>query len=458
MKVKVKKKDRLFGTDGIRGKVNEEKINAIMAINIAMAAGEYFYGKAGTKRPRVLIGKDTRLSGYMLEPALVAGFTSIGIDAITTGPLPTPGIAQLTNVLRCDLGVMISASHNPYQDNGIKLFNSKGYKLSDEVEFAIQKLLDKGPSLTSSENLGRARRMEDAIGRYIELIKLVLKKDENLLGMKVVLDCANGAGYKVGTEALFELGAEVISLSTSPDGTNINKNCGAMFPKKMAKKTKEEKADLGIALDGDADRVLFSDENGKLIDCDHILGVLAKDLLSQNLLKNKTVVGTLMTNIGLETYLKSLNVNLKRANVGDRYILDEMINYGYNLGGEPSGHIIISDHAKSGDGLLTAIKILSLLKKSGLKASEFLRPFKIVPYKVENVSGLKEDLLQNINIINQLKKYEQELRKDHNGRLLVRQSGTEPIIRILVECNKKNIIDNFISKITNFLVSNNKNL
>ena len=304
MRSDLKKNNRLFGTDGIRGRVNGKKINAIMAINIAMAAGEYFYGKAGTKRPRVLIGKDTRLSGYMLEPALVAGFTSLGIDAITTGPLPTPGIAQLTNVLRCDLGVMISASHNPYQDNGIKLFNSKGYKLSDEVEFEIEKLLDKGPSLAVSENLGRARRMEDAVGRYIELIKLVLKKDENLLGMRVVLDCANGAGYKVGTEALFELGAEVVSISTSPDGTNINKDCGAMFPKTMAKTTKNETADLGIALDGDADRVVFSDENGNLIDCDQILGVLAKNLLSHNLLKNDTIVGTFMTNLGLETYLK----------------------------------------------------------------------------------------------------------------------------------------------------------
>ena len=273
---------KLFGTDGIRGTVNGDKVNALMAVNIAMAAGEYFYGKAGTKRPRVLIGKDTRLSGYMLEPALVAGFTSLGIEAITTGPLPTPGVALLTNVLRCDLGVMISASHNPYQDNGIKLFNSQGYKLSDEVEHEIEKLLYKGPTLTNAKNLGRARRMEDAIGRYIELIKLILKKDENLLGMKIVLDCANGAGYKVGTEALFELGCEVVSIHKDPDGTNINENCGAMFPNEMALKTKEEKADLGIALDGDADRVVFSDENGKLIDCDQILGVLALNLYDTN--------------------------------------------------------------------------------------------------------------------------------------------------------------------------------
>ena len=323
---------KLFGTDGIRGTVNGDKVNALMAVNIAMAAGEYFYGKAGTKRPRVLIGKDTRLSGYMLEPALVAGFTSLGIEAITTGPLPTPGVALLTNVLRCDLGVMISASHNPYQDNGIKLFNSQGYKLSDEVEYEIEKLLIKGPTLTNPKNLGRARRMEDAIGRYIELIKLILKKDENLLGMKIVLDCANGAGYKVGTEALFELGCEVVSIHKDPDGTNINENCGAMFPNEMALKTKEEKADLGIALDGDADRVVFSDENGNLIDCDQILGVLALNLYNQKELKNNTVVGTIMTNIGFENFLNDNNMILKRVNVGDRYILDEMLNNNYNLG------------------------------------------------------------------------------------------------------------------------------
>ena len=410
---------KLFGTDGIRGTVNGDKVNALMAVNIAMAAGEYFYGKAGTKRPRVLIGKDTRLSGYMLEPALVAGFTSLGIEAITTGPLPTPGVALLTNVLRCDLGVMISASHNPYQDNGIKLFNSQGYKLSDEVEYEIEKLLYKGPTLTNAKNLGRARRMEDAIGRYIELIKLILKKDENLLGMKIVLDCANGAGYKVGTEALFELGCEVVSIHKDPDGTNINKNCGAMFPNEMALKTKEEKADLGIALDGDADRVVFSDENGNLIDCDQILGVLALNLYNQKELKNNTVVGTIMTNIGFENFLNDNNINLKRVNVGDRYILDEMLNNNYNLGGEPSGHVIMSDHTKSGDGLLTAIKIISLLKKSGKKASEFLRPFSITPYKIKNLKKINNYILETKSVKNTLKKIQLDLKNKHNGRLLV---------------------------------------
>ncbi|MAJ13904.1 MAG: phosphoglucosamine mutase [SAR116 cluster bacterium] len=448
-------KNKLFGTDGIRGTVNGEKVNAIMAVNIAMAAGEYFYGKGGTKRPRVLIGKDTRLSGYMLEPALVAGFTSLGIDAITTGPLPTPGIAHLTNVLRCDLGVMISASHNPYQDNGIKLFNSKGYKLSDKVESEIEKLLKKGPKLTNAKNLGRARRMEDAIGRYIELIKLVLKKDENLLGMKIVLDCANGAGYKVGTETLFELGSEVASIFTNPDGTNINDDCGAMFPDKMALKTKEEKADLGIALDGDADRVIFSDESGNLIDSDQIIGVLALNLKNNNLLKNDTVVGTVMTNIGLEVFLKQHNINLKRVNVGDRYILDEMLSNNYNLGGEPSGHIIMSDHTKSGDGLVTAIKILSLLKKSGLKASKFLRPFKITPYKIKNLKKINHDILENKKVYEELKKIEVELKRNYGGRILIRPSGTEPLIRILVECQREDIIGEYILKIENIITNEN---
>ena len=446
---------KLFGTDGIRGTVNGEKVNALMAVNIAMAAGEYFYGKAGTKRPRVLIGKDTRLSGYMLEPALVAGFTSLGIEAITTGPLPTPGVALLTNVLRCDLGVMISASHNPYQDNGIKLFNSQGYKLSDEVEHEIEKLLYKGPTLTNAKNLGRARRMEDAIGRYIELIKLILKKDENLLGMKIVLDCANGAGYKVGTEALFELGCEVVSIHKDPDGTNINENCGAMFPNEMALKTKEEKADLGIALDGDADRVVFSDENGSLIDCDQILGVLALNLYNQNELKNDTVVGTIMTNIGFENFLNDNNINLKRVNVGDRYILDEMLNNNYNLGGEPSGHVIMSDHTKSGDGLLTAIKIISLLKKSGKKASEFLRPFSITPYKIKNLKNINNYILETESLKNSLKKIQLDLKNKHNGRLLVRPSGTEPIVRILVECEYDDQIDQYISKVQDLLVKEN---
>ena len=446
--------ERLFGTDGIRGKVNGEKINALMAVNIAMAAGEYFYGKAGTKRPRVLIGKDTRLSGYMLEPALVAGFTSLGIDSITTGPLPTPGIAHLTNVLRCDLGVMISASHNPYQDNGIKLFNADGYKLSDDVENKIQSLLKKGPRLSNSENLGRARRMEDAIGRYIEFIKSILDKNEDLSGIKVVLDCANGAGYKVGPEAMFELGCDVISMSISPDGKNINDKCGAIFPKKMAEMTYKSKANIGIALDGDADRVIFSDEKGELIDGDQIIGVLANNMKTSNQLNNNTVVGTIMTNLSLEQYLNSLGINLNRVNVGDRYILDEMINNDYNLGGEPSGHVLLTNHSKTGDGLLTAIKVISLLKKSGLQASEFLRPFKMTPYKIKNINQVDNKILDNSIVKNKIKDFNKQL--SDNGRILVRPSGTEPLIRILVESKEKSLIDKYLTKVSEILDQNIK--
>ena len=278
IKTSFKSSQRLFGTDGIRGTVNEDKVTALMAVNLAMAAGEYFYGRAGTKKSRVLIGKDTRLSGYMLEPALVAGFTSVGLDSITTGPLPTPAIAHLTRVLRCDLGVMISASHNPYEDNGLKLFGADGFKLNDEVENEIQKRMSKGAVLAKSTNLGRARRMEDAIGRYSEFVKQVLPKTEDLRFMKVVLDCSNGSSYKVGPEVLFELGAESVIIGAEPNGKNINLNCGAMFPKKMAEMTKLEGADLGIALDGDADRVIFSDEKGKIIHGDQIIAVLACEM------------------------------------------------------------------------------------------------------------------------------------------------------------------------------------
>ena len=429
---------RLFGTDGIRGTVNKDKVTALMAVNLAMAAGEYFYGRAGTKRSRVLIGKDTRLSGYMLEPALVAGFTSVGLDSITTGPLPTPAIAHLTRVLRCDLGVMISASHNPYQDNGLKLFGADGFKLSDEVENEIQSRMISGPILAKSENLGRARRMEDAIGRYSEFVKQVLPKREDLTSMKVVLDCSNGASYKVGPEVLFELGADSVIIGAEPNGKNINLDCGAMYPENMAKTTKLEGAHLGIALDGDADRVIFSDENGEIINGDQIIAVLAREMQNNNELIDNQVVGTLMSNLGLENYLNKLNIELHRTNVGDRYILDKMIKSNSKLGGEPSGHILLSDFAKTGDGLLTAIKIISLLKKSGLKASEFLRPFKPIPQLLKNLKNIDKKVLLNKNVINLVEKQKQKL--GEKGRILLRPSGTEDLIRIMVECTDLNLL------------------
>ena len=444
---------RLFGTDGIRGTVNKDKVTALMAVNLAMAAGEYFYGRAGTKRSRVLIGKDTRLSGYMLEPALVAGFTSVGLDSITTGPLPTPAIAHLTRVLRCDLGVMISASHNPYQDNGLKLFGADGFKLNDEVENEIQSRMISGPILAKSENLGRARRMEDAIGRYSEFVKQVLPKREDLTSMKVVLDCSNGASYKVGPEVLFELGADSVIIGVEPNGKNINLDCGAMYPENMAKITKQEGADLGIALDGDADRVIFSDENGEIINGDQIIAVLAREMQKNNELSDNQVVGTLMSNLGLENYLNKLNIYLHRTNVGDRYILDKMIKSNSKLGGEPSGHILLSDFAKTGDGLLTAIKILSLLKKSGLKASEFLRPFNPIPQSLNNLNNIDKNVLLNQNIISLVEKQQEELGK--KGRILLRPSGTEDLIRIMVECTDLNLLKSTTEIISKAIIKEN---
>ena len=448
-------KQRLFGTDGIRGTVNKDKVTALMAVNLAMAAGAYFYGRAGTKRSRVLIGKDTRLSGYMLEPALVAGFTSVGLDSITTGPLPTPAIAHLTRVLRCDLGVMISASHNPYQDNGLKLFGSDGFKLNDEVENEIQSRMIYGPTLAKSENLGRARRMEDAIGRYSEFVKQILPKREDLSSMKVVLDCSNGASYKVGPEVLFELGAESVIIGAEPNGKNINLECGAMYPENMAKITKSEEADLGIALDGDADRVIFSDENGQIINGDQIIAVLAREMQKHGELIDNQVVGTLMSNLGLENYLNSLNIHLYRTNVGDRYILDKMIKSNSKLGGEPSGHILLTDYAKTGDGLLTAIKILSLLKKSGLKASEFLRPFKPIPQSLKNLKNIDKNILSNKNII-ALVEQQQEL-LGNKGRILLRPSGTEDLIRIMVECTDFNLKNSTTEIISKAIIEENDN-
>ena len=446
---------RLFGTDGIRGTVNKDKVTALMAVNLAMAAGGYFYGKAGTKKSRVLIGKDTRLSGYMLEPALVAGFTSVGLDSITTGPLPTPAIAHLTRVLRCDLGVMISASHNPYEDNGLKLFGADGFKLNDEVENEIQLRMANGPILAKSANLGRARRMEDAIGRYSEFVKQILPKSEDLSYMKVVLDCSNGASYKVGPEVLFELGADSIIIGAEPNGKNINLDCGAIYPENMAKITKLEGADLGIALDGDADRVIFSDENGEIINGDQIIAVLAREMQNNNELIDNQVVGTLMSNLGLENYLNKLKIHLHRTNVGDRYILDKMIKSNSKLGGEPSGHILLSDFAKTGDGLLTAIKILSLLKKSRSKASEFLRPFQPIPQSLKNLKNINKSVLLNKNIISLVEKHQEELGK--KGRILLRPSGTEDLIRVMVECTDLNLLKSTIEIISKAIIKENDN-
>ena len=348
---------------------------------------------------------------------------------------------------------MISASHNPYQDNGLKLFGADGFKLKDEVENEIQSRMISGPILAKSENLGRARRMEDAIGRYSEFVKQVLPKREDLTSMKVVLDCSNGASYKVGPEVLFELGADSVIIGVEPNGKNINLDCGAMYPENMAKITKQEGADLGIALDGDADRVIFSDENGEIINGDQIIAVLAREMQKNNELSDNQVVGTLMSNLGLENYLNKLNIYLHRTNVGDRYILDKMIKSNSKLGGEPSGHILLSDFAKTGDGLLTAIKILSLLKKSGLKASEFLRPFNPIPQSLKNLNNIDKNVLLNQNIISLVEKQQEELGK--KGRILLRPSGTEDLIRIMVECTDLNLLKTTTEIISQAIIKEN---
>ena len=443
---------KYFGTDGIRGRANTHPMTGETALKVGIAAGKYF--TRGKHLHTVVIGKDTRLSGYMLEPALVAGFTSVGLDSITTGPLPTPAIAHLTRVLRCDLGVMISASHNPYEDNGLKLFGADGFKLNDEVENEIQLRMSNGPVLAKSANIGRARRMEDAIGRYSEFVKQILPKSEDLSLMKVVLDCSNGASYKVGPEVLFELGADSVIIGAEPNGKNINLDCGAMFPEKMAKMTQLEKADLGIALDGDADRVIFSDEKGKIIHGDQIIAVLARDMIKNNQLNGNKVVGTLMSNLGLENYLNKQNIGLFRTKVGDRYILDKMIKSNCKLGGEPSGHILLSDFAKTGDGLLTAIKILSLLKKSGLKASEFLRPFTPIPQSLKNLKNVNKDILSKDKITNLIKTQQNLL--GPNGRILLRPSGTEDLVRIMVESNDEKKVKEITETLANIILKENK--
>ena len=437
---------RLFGTDGIRGTVNKDKVTALMAVNLAMAAGEFFYGRAGTKRSRVLIGKDTRLSGYMLEPALVAGFTSVGLDSITTGPLPTPAIAHLTRVLRCDLGVMISASHNPYQDNGLKLFGADGFKLNDEVENEIQSRMIKGPILAKSENLGRARRMEDAIGRYSEFVKQILPKREDLTSMKVVLDCSNGASYKVGPEVLFELGADSVIIGAEPNGKNINLDCGAMYPENMAKITKLEGAHLGIALDGDADRVIFSDENGEIINGDQIIAVLARQMQNNNELINNQVVGTLMSNLGLENYLNKLNIHLHRTNVGDRYILERMKKSKSNLGGEPSGHIILGNDATTGDGIKSALKVIECMKYYNKKLSELIADFELFPQVIKNAYVKNKTPFEKVPSI-QTKMGDVKKKLGNKGRVILRYSGTESLARVMVEGEDLELIDRLCNEI-----------
>lgn len=436
---------KLFGTDGIRGTANTEPMTAEMALKVGMAAGLHF--RRGRHRHRVLIGKDTRLSGYMLEAALTAGFISMGMDVIIVGPMPTPAVGILTRSMRCDLGVMLSASHNPYQDNGVKLFGPDGFKLSDEVEETIEAHLTNGLNryLVEPGKVGRAKRLHDVHGRYIEFVKLTFPKGLTLKGLRIVVDCANGAAYHVAPEILWELGAEVIPLSVSPDGFNINHNCGSTAPDAMCKAVQEYRADFGIAVDGDADRVLMADENGNLIDGDQVLAVIAKHWQSTGQLAKAGVVATVMSNLGLERYLQSHGMLLERTKVGDRYVVESMRRHGFNVGGEPSGHIILSDYATTGDGLIAALQVLAVIVACAGRASEVCRLFDPLPQLLKNVryrgeSPLEQDAIQHV--INLAQR-----RLGNGGRLVIRPSGTEPVIRVMAEGEDEAVVAAVVDEI-----------
>lgn len=420
---------KLFGTDGIRGTANAEPMTAETAMKVAAAAGRYF--TRGMHGGRVVIGKDTRLSGYLLEPSMTAGFISIGMDVMLIGPLPTPAIAMLTRSLRADLGVVISASHNGYADNGIKLFGPDGCKLSDDIELAIERNLDRRDGLAAPDQLGRAKRIDDAAGRYIEFVKATFPKGLRLNDMRIVIDCANGAAYKVAPTVLWELGAEVISIGVNPDGFNINKECGATHPQALQEQVRTYRADLGIALDGDADRLLMVDESGRVIDGDQVMALIARSWAESNRLRGGGVVGTVMSNLGLERCLEGLGLTLARAPVGDRYVFEMMRDRDFNVGGEQSGHVILSDYATTGDGLIAALQVLAVLVQSDRRASEACRVFEPMPQLLRNVRFNGGAPLETSGVRDAIRAAEARL--GAKGRVLVRKSGTEPMIRVMVE-------------------------
>jgi phosphoglucosamine mutase len=430
-KIKEDMTRKLFGTDGIRGAANLHPMTAEVAMKVGMAAGSYFV--RGDHRHRVVIGKDTRLSGYMIEPALVAGFTAMGMDVLLVGPMPTPAVAMLTHSMRCDLGVMISASHNPFYDNGIKLFGPDGYKLPDEVEEKLEELIESDLSAhyVAPEKLGRAKRLEDASGRYVEFAKSTFPNGLRLDGMKIVVDCANGASYKVAPEVLWELGAEVVPVGVSPNGFNINKECGSTHTETLSEQVIAHGADIGIALDGDADRVIICDETGRVIDGDQIMGLVTTHMKERGLLKGGGLVATVMSNMGLEKYLESHGLGLERTKVGDRYVMETMKKDGFNVGGEQSGHIILGDYATTGDGLVAALQVLAVIKEKGAPASEVCTLFEPYPQILKNVRYGDTFPLDQASVKDAISKGEKEL--NGSGRVLIRKSGTEPLIRVMAE-------------------------
>jgi phosphoglucosamine mutase len=436
---------KMFGTDGVRGLANKEPITPQTVLRLAMAVGQRF--RRGDHRHLVVIGKDTRLSGYMLEPALTAGFVSMGMDVVLVGPLPTPAVAVLTRSLRADLGVVISASHNPYFDNGIKLFGPDGYKLSDEEEAAIEQLMD-SPDLEPAESgdLGRARRLDDAQGRYIEYVKQTFPRGLRLDGLRIVVDCANGAAYKVAPTVLWELGADVVSIGVEPDGTNINRNCGATAPETLSERVVATGADLGLALDGDADRVIICDEHGAIVDGDQLMALIAGEWLAADRLRGGGVVATVMSNLGFERHLGGMGLDLARTAVGDRYVVEKMRQGDYNLGGEQSGHIIMSDYGTTGDGLIAALQVLAALVTRNAAASEICRVFETLPQLLRNVrfggggAPLDDKLVRDAIA-------EGESALGSGGRLVIRKSGTEPLIRVMAQGDDEALVGTVVAEI-----------
>lgn len=437
---------KYFGTDGIRGRANAHPMTAEVALRVGLAAGKLF-NTGHDRRHLVVIGKDTRLSGYTIEPALVAGFASVGMDVRTFGPVPTPGVAMLTRSMRADLGVMISASHNDYADNGIKLFGPDGYKLSDEIELKIEALMDQGldQGLAASDRLGRVKRIDDAQARYIEIAKQAFPKRLSLQGLRIAVDCANGAGYKVAPTTLYELGAEVCSVGVEPNGLNINADCGSTHPANLIEAVKRYRADIGIALDGDADRLIICDEQGRIVDGDQIMALVGLDWARRGRLSGGGVVATVMSNLGLERKLKGEGLTLERTKVGDRYVMERMRQGGFNIGGEQSGHIILHDHATTGDGLMAALQVLAVLVESGKPMSELARQFDPVPQRLENVRYTAGKPLESATVKAAIADAEAAL--NGSGRLLVRPSGTEKLIRVMAEGDDAGLVKRVVSDV-----------
>jgi phosphoglucosamine mutase len=437
---------RYFGTDGIRGRANSHPMTPEVALRVGLAAGRMFMS-SDDRRHLVVIGKDTRLSGYMIEPALVAGFASAGMDVLTFGPLPTPGVAMMTRSMRADIGVMISASHNAYLDNGIKLFGPDGYKLSDEVELKIESMMDEAldAGLAPPDQLGRVKRIDDSQARYIEIAKASFPKGLSLQGLRIAIDCANGAGYKVAPTTLYELGAEVFPVGVEPNGLNINANCGSTYPQTLAEAVKTHGAHIGIALDGDADRVIICDEKGQIVDGDQIMTMVALDWARRGLLVGGGVVATVMSNLGMERALNAAGLTLERTQVGDRYVMERMRQGGFNMGGEQSGHIILHDYATTGDGLMSALQVLAVLVESGRSMSDLARQFEPVPQLLENVRFTTGKPLQDAGVKAAIAAAEARL--DGAGRLLVRPSGTEKLIRVMAEGDDAALVKSVVADV-----------